>query len=46
MSLEKGKLGEENPSFLLDESVLKNSSDKYLYVDFSDNRKYEPEKKG
>ena len=46
MSLEKGKLGEENPSFLLDESVLKNSSDKYLDVDLSDNRKYEPEKKG
>jgi pyrimidine nucleoside transport protein len=45
MSLEKGKLGEENPSFQLDESVLKNSSNKYSDVDLSD-RKYEPEKKG
>ena len=39
MSVENGKLGEENPSFQLDESVL-NSSDKYLDIELSDKKKY------
>ena len=44
MSVETGKLGEENPSFQLDESVL-NSSDKYLDVELSDKKKYAEQKK-